>query len=113
MIMADYRYKKAEIKKYLNDAVKDFDKETLEQLIRDGDLHNEIFNTGYYVAYRGEGAKWMGDEAFEIIGIVKDYEQSNFGEVTTDLSDDVAVTNMYVYIVGEELIGEDPKLRNY
>ena len=113
MIMADYRYKKAEIKKYLNDAVKDFDKETLEQLIRDGDLHHEIFNTGYYVAYRGEGAKWMGDEAFEIIGIVKDYEQSNFGEVTTDLSDDVAVTNMYVYIVGEELISEDPKLRNY
>ena len=113
MIMADYRYKKAEIKKYLNDSLKDYDKETLEQLIRDGELHNEIFNTGYYVAYRGEGAKWMGDEAFEIIGIVKDYEQDNFGEVTTDLSDDVAVTNMYVYIVGEELIGEDPKLRNY
>ena len=44
--MADYRYKKAEIKKYLNDALKDFDKETLEQLIRDGDLHHEIFNTG-------------------------------------------------------------------
>ena len=108
----EYRYKKAEIKKFLNDSIKDYSKDELQILIKDGELHNEIFNTGYYVAYRGEGAKWMGEEAFEIIGIVKDYEQDNFGEVMTDLSDDVAVTNMYVYIVGEELINEDPKLRD-
>jgi hypothetical protein len=112
----EYRYKKAEIKKFLKDSIKNYSKDELQRLIRDGELHNEIFNTGNdttaYVDYRGEGAKWMGEEAFEIIGIVKDYEQDNFGEVTTDLSDDVAVTNMYVYIVGEELIYEDPKLHD-
>ena len=105
----DLTYKREEIKKYLNDSIKDYDKKELKRLIKDGELHNEIFNTGYYVAYRGEGSEWLGDQAFEIIGIVREYEQDNFGEVTTDLSDDVAVTNMYVYIVGEDLINEDSR----
>ena len=109
----DLTYKRSEIKKYLNDRVKEikeYSKDEFYKLIKDRELHNEIFNTGYYVAYRGEGSKWLGDQAFEIIGIVRDYEEDNFGEVTTDLSDDVAVTNMYVYIVGEDLINENPKL---
>ena len=105
----DLTYKRKEVEKYLNDSLKDFDKETREQLIRDGDLHNEIFNTGYYVAYYSEANEWLGDQAFEIIGIVKEYEEDNFGEVTTDLSDSVKVVNMYVYILGEDIMANDER----
>jgi hypothetical protein len=108
----DLYYKRPEIKKYLNDRVKElkeWSKDEYNTLVKDGDLHNEIFNTDYYVAYYSEANKWLGDHAFEIIGIVKEYEEDNFGEVTTDLSDSTKVVNMYVYIVGEDLIGEDPR----
>jgi hypothetical protein len=46
----------------------------------------------------------MGDKAFEIIRTVKEYEENNFGEVTTDLSNPERVVNMYAYIVGEEVV---------
>ena len=108
----DLTYKRAEIKKYLNDRVKElkeYDKDGYETLVKDGDLHNEIFNTDYYIVYYNEANEWLGDHAFEIIGIVKEYEEDNFGEVTTDLSDSTKVVNMYVYIVGEDLINEDPR----
>jgi len=105
----DLYYKRKEIEDFLNDSIKDYDKEDLKRLIKDGDLHNEIFNTGYYVAYYSEANEWLGDQAFEIIGIVKEYEEDNFGEVTTDLSDSTAVVNMYVYIVGEDIMSEDSR----
>ena len=42
---------------------------------------------------------------FEVIEVIKEYEQSNFGEVSTDLSDPEKIVNMYTYIVGEEIVG--------
>ena len=48
----------------------------------------------------------MGVHAFECIGVVKDYEMDNFGEVYTDLSEPEKVVNMYAYIVGEIVINE-------
>ena len=109
----DTSYKKAEIKKYFDNAVKDYDEKELKQLIEDGDLHNEIFNTGYYVSYNDEAEDWLGNKVFDIIRTVREYEEDNFGEVTTDISDPTKLVNMYVYIVGEEVIGENPKYRNY
>jgi hypothetical protein len=109
-------HKRDEIKKYLDDRVKElkeYDKDRLKQLIKDNELHNEIFNTDYYIIGKYEAGQWLGDEAFQIIGMVKEYEEDNFGEVTTDLSEPEKVVNMYAYIVGEELIGDDPKLRTY
>ena len=108
----DLTYKRDEIKKFLNDRVKElkeYSKDEYNTLVKDGELHNEIFNTDYYVAYYSEANEWLGDHAFEIIGIVKEYEEDNFGEVTTDLSDSTKVVNMYVYIVGEDLINEDSR----
>jgi len=109
----DTSYKKAEIKKYFDNAVKDYDEKQLKKLIEDGELHNEIFNTGYYVAYNDEAEKWLGSKTFDVIRTVREYEEDNFGEVTTDISDPTKLVNMYVYIVGEEVIGENPKYRNY
>ena len=42
--------------------------------------------------------------AFDVIGIVRKYEEDEFGEVYTDLSDAEKVVNMYVYRVGEEIL---------
>ena len=109
----DLTYKRAEIKKYLNDRVKElkeYDKNEFYKLIKDGDLHNEIFNTDYYIIGTYEAKQWLGDQAFDIIGIIKEYEEDNFGEVTTELDNPEKVVNMYVYILGEDLINENPKL---
>ena len=95
-------HKRTEIKNYLRDRVKElkeYDEKRLNQLIKDGDLHNEIFGTY-------EAKKWLGNFAFEAIDKIKEYEEDNFGEVNTDLSDPEKVVNMYVYIIGEELIYE-------
>ena len=39
------------IKKFLDDTLKDYGKEEVTKLIRDGELHNQIFNTDYYLVY--------------------------------------------------------------
>ena len=105
----DLTYKRDEIKEYLDeriDEMKEYDIKNLKQLIKDGDIHNEIFNTDYYIIGTYEAKKWLGDQAFDVIGIIKEYEEDNFGEVTTELDNPEKVVNMYVYIVGEDLINE-------
>ena len=97
-------YKTEEIKEHLEDSIKNYDNETIEQLIKDNELHHEIFNTNYYIIGTYKAKEWLGNKAFDIIGFIKDYDNDNFGEVYTDLSDAEKVVNMYVYIIGEELI---------
>ena len=70
-------------------------------------LHNELFNTDYYIVgtYQAEEAlREYG--VFEAIRKVKNYEEDNFGEIYTDLSDPEAVVNMLYYIIGEEVLYE-------
>ena len=72
-----------------------------------GELHHEFFNTDYYIIGRYQAEEWLKSHnlsPFEAIGIIKDYEQDNFGEVTTDISEVENVVNMLVYIIGEEVI---------
>ena len=98
------KYKKEEIKSHFEDVIQGYDRSTIIQLIKDDELHNEIFNTDYYIIGTYKAKKWLGDMAFNIIGFIKEYEEDNFGEVFTDLSDPEKVVNMYVYIIGEEII---------
>lgn len=102
-------YKKEEIKKHLIDRLNDFDIEDIKNYIdqdNENDLHHEIFNMDYYIIGTHKAKVWCGDEVFNIINYIKDYEMSNFGSVTTDISDPEKVVNMYTYIIGEELIYE-------
>tara|TARA_Y100000592_G_scaffold8640_1_gene12119 strand:- start:178 stop:507 length:330 start_codon:yes stop_codon:yes gene_type:complete len=96
-------YKKNEIKQYFNDCLENYDKETLEQLIEDNELHHEIFNTDYYIIGTYKAKQWLSDKVFDVIEFIKEYEQDNFGEVYTDFSDAERVVNMYVYIIGEQI----------
>ena len=75
------------------------------------DLHNELFNTDYYIIGTYQAKQWLGSMVFDVIEIIKEYEQDNFGEVNTDLSDPEKVVNMYVYIVGEQVLGESKHLQ--
>ena len=79
----------------------DQDKVTLDNVY---DLHHEIFNTDYYIIGRYQAKQWMGADAFDCIYEIQEYENNNFGRVTTDLSEPERVVNMYVYIIGEEIL---------
>ena len=81
----------------------DYDKDKLNDI---GDLHHEIFNQDYYIVGYYQARVWMGDNAFDCIGAVQEYEQGNFGEVHTDLSCPEKVANMYAYIIGEEILND-------
>ena len=70
------------------------------------DLHNEIFNTKYYIVGSYQAAQWLGTNAFSCIGVIQEYERDNFGTIHTDVSEPENVVNMYVYIVGEQIIRE-------
>ena len=68
------------------------------------DVHNDIFNNDYYIIGRHQAKEWLGDNAFEAIEVIKQYEQDNFGEVFCDFSEPEHVVNMYTFIVGEEIM---------
>ena len=102
------QYKRQEIQEY-------FEERLNEIIVHQGgdwvlenldDLHNEIFNTDYYIIGRQQAAEWLSGNVFEIIEFITEYELDNFGEVSTDLSEPEKVVNMYVYIIGEEIVSE-------
>jgi len=99
------QYKYDEIKSHFEDFIND---ENNKDFIKDNldDLHHEIFNTDYYIIGTYEAKKWLGDEVFNIIDTIKQYENDNFGEVNTDFSDPEKIVNMYVYIIGEEIVSD-------
>ena len=71
------------------------------------DLHNEVFNTDYYIigTYQAKEALRVYD-VFEAIELVQNYEKEQFGEVYTDLSNPEKLINMVYYIIGDEVICE-------
>jgi hypothetical protein len=71
------------------------------------DLHNEVFNTDYYIigTYAAKEALREYD-VFEAIELVQTYEKEQFGEIYTDLSNPEKLINMVYYIIGYEVIGE-------
>jgi Golgi nucleoside diphosphatase len=71
------------------------------------DLHNEIFNTSYYIIGTYEAKKAIEEYGvFEAIKRIQEYEKDNFGEITTDLSDPEKLINMLYYIIGMEVLSE-------
>ena len=71
------------------------------------DLHHFLLNEDYFIIgyYRAE--QWLKKDngsIFEAIETIREYEQSNFGQVTTDLSSSENVANMLAYILGEQIL---------
>jgi hypothetical protein len=78
------------------------------------DLHNEVFNTDWYIigTYRAkEALEKYG--VFEAIELVQEYEEFNFGEVSTDLSNPEKLINMVYYIIGSDIISEMNEIEEF
>jgi hypothetical protein len=102
--MTDY-YKYEEIKSYFEDFINNQDQSYIKEHRRDAStIHHDAFNNDHYIIGRYEAKKWLGDEVFDIINIIKEYEMDHFGEVNTDFSEPERVVNMYTYIVGEQIV---------
>lgn len=89
----------------------------VQDLINDGvltddnkdDWHFHAFNEDYYIIGYYNCEQWLKKHdvsVLEAVNTIREYEQANFGEVTTDLSYSEGVVNMYVYILGEEIIAD-------
>jgi len=71
------------------------------------DLHHELFNMDYYIIGTYEAKKALEEYGvWDAIAKVRGYEQDNFGEVYTDLSNPEKLINMLYYIIGEEVLFE-------
>ena len=71
-----------------------------------GDLHHALYNNEpqHYI-YHADAEEVTAElDMWECIGVVQKYEQAQFGEVYTPLSDACRVANMVVYIMGYELL---------
>ncbi len=70
------------------------------------DLHHYLLNEDYFIIGTYKAKQWLGSEVFDVIETIREYEQSNFGEVSTDFSDPEKVANMIAYILGEEILSD-------
>ena len=102
--MKEEYYKKEEIKEHFDDFIKEQPEDWIEENI--DDIHHYAFNEDYFIIGTYQAKKWCGDEVFNIIETIREYEDMHFGEVNTDFSDAEKVVNMYAYIVGEEVVNE-------
>lgn len=78
------------------------------------EIHNEVFNTDYFIIGRYDAEKWLNENGgiFNAIETIKDYELNNFGTVNTDFSEAEHVCNMYTYILGEEVLNNLNVIQN-
>ena len=88
-------------------------RERIIECLKDGytgyycDLHHEVFNTDYYIIGTDEAKEALEKYGvWDAIAKVKTYEEDNFGEIYTDLSDPEKLINMLFYIIGEEVLYE-------
>lgn len=72
------------------------------------DHHYDFFyesNAGdYYKMGIDKSKEWLGNYVFDVIEVIKDFEQPRYGKVRTDLTNPEEVVGSYVYIVGEYIL---------
>ena len=76
------------------------------------DLHSRLFNDEPLYVWHGEAIDDLNElGVFDCIRLVREYEQSNFGEFNTEIEPS-KIANMVCYIVGE-LIYKSNHLTNH
>jgi len=101
------------LKEIANDAI-DKLKDGIGSGTTGADLHNDLFNSDYYIIGYYKAEQWLINNTgvFNGISIVQEYEKNNFGEVNTDLGSSEKVVNMLVYIAGEEVLSISQTLQD-
>ena len=98
-------YKKNEIKEHIIYELNSYTWNEILNFREDiSELHHNLFNIDYYIIGRYQASKWLSDEVFNVIDYIKEYEEMNFGEVSTNFSEAEHIVNMYTYIIGEEIL---------
>tara|TARA_X000001382_G_scaffold80559_1_gene56689 strand:+ start:355 stop:717 length:363 start_codon:yes stop_codon:yes gene_type:complete len=98
-------YKKNEIKEHIIYELNNYSwNEIIEKREDIAELHHNLFNIDYYIIGRYQAKQWLSDEVFNVIDYIKEYEEMNFGEVSTNFSEAEHIVNMYTYIIGEEIL---------
>ena len=73
-----------------------------------GDYHGELFNRVYLYEDSADAEKVLSEfkyfTIFKQISLIVEYEKSNFGETSTDISRADKVAEMLSYIFGEALL---------
>ena len=87
--------------------------EKIIEVLEDGyngyycDLHNEAFNTDYYIVGTYDAKNALREyDVFDAIEKVMEYEKDHFGEVYTELHNPEKLVNMLFYVIGNEVISE-------
>ena len=71
------------------------------------ELHDNVFNSELEFIYDHEAIDELNNYGtWEAINTVKHYQQDNYGEIVTDLSNPCDVANYLYYIESEQLISE-------
>jgi len=83
-----YKYK--EIKSHFEDFINENGEDWVNEYKED--LHHKIFNTDYYIIGRFEATKWLGDQVFNVINIIKEYENDDTKELGRVGVDRIVVT---------------------
>lgn len=79
-----YQQKKQEIKDFCLERLREIAEYMDNQDFRDSyvsDLHNDIFNTDYYIIGHYQAKEWMGADAFDMIGDVQEMRRMSLESV--------------------------------
>jgi len=93
----------------MKDSIRDEFKQRAIDYVNDGILTEENKDEWHFIIGYRRAENWLtlhDISPFEAIGIVKDYQEENFGETDLDYSSSESVVNMLAYILGEEWISE-------
>ena len=77
-----------------------------DDTIEGSELHHHLFNEDYFIIGRYQAEQFLQESGgvFNAIETITEYENEQFGEVTTNLAEAEYVANMYAYIRGEEFL---------
>lgn len=78
------------------------------------DLQDYIFNEDYYIVGIYQAEKALSQYGvFDAIREIQNYEELEFGEVTTDLTNSEEIANMLEYIVGDRVMNSLKSIDDY
>jgi len=70
------------------------------------DLHHHLFNENYFIIGTHKAKQWLKNDYVSAAVTVQDYEQFNFGDISTRFDDPEKIANMLNYIFGSEILSE-------
>tara|TARA_R100001126_G_C4756649_1_gene115659 strand:+ start:181 stop:564 length:384 start_codon:yes stop_codon:yes gene_type:complete len=72
------------------------------------DLHHYLINEDYFLIGYYNCKEWLEKKSvFEAIEKIREYEELNFGEVSTDFSNEEKTANMLAYVLADEILNEN------